>query len=220
MNQNIKNKLPQDPNDIVKKNKGNKFLDLLKRNVLFLILISILIFGSLVSKTFLTINNLNNILINVSIIGILAIGQTFTMLTKQIDLSVGSLMAFSPIAAVGLTQIIMSRFGVQVIQGGNYLVSGMMVMIIFIILISSLIGWLNGIISVKAKVPPFIATLGMLYALRGIAYILSGGHPLYFTRLQGFKWLGTGKLLDMPVGFLFFLGIGILGILIVKFTKV
>jgi ribose/xylose/arabinose/galactoside ABC-type transport system permease subunit len=73
---------------------------------------------------------------------------------------------------------------------------------------------------VKGPVPSLIVTLGMLYALRGIAYILSGGHPLYFTRLAGFKLLGTAKIASIPFSFVVYLTIGILGILILRYTKI
>ena len=198
----------------------NKFLSFVKSNILILILILVFILGILISKSFLNLYNLQNILINISIIGVLAIGQTLVMLVKGIDLSVGSLIAFSPIAGISITQFIMSMYGVKVIQGGNYISSGMFMIIFFTILAGILIGLMNGLIIVKGKIPPLIVTLGMLYALRGFAYILSGGHPLYFTRLQGFKWLGTSKFYNVPVCFLVYLIIGILGILILKYTKV
>jgi ribose transport system permease protein len=194
--------------------------DFLKRNVLVLTLIVVIVLGTILSPTFLKISNLQNIMLNVSILGILAIGQTLVMLVGQVDLSVGSLMAFGPIAAIKLTEIILKPFGTNVIQGGNYVAAGMALIMVLTIVVSALMGLLNGVITVKGKVPSLIVTLGMLYALRGNAYILSNGYPLYFTRLKGFKWLGTAKMFGyFPVSFLIFLGVGILAIIILRYTK-
>ena len=198
----------------------NKYLDFIKTNIIAFFLIFVFVLGTLISDTFISTYNLQNIAINVSILGILSLGQTLVLLTKQIDISVGAIMAFAPIAAVKVTQILMLQFGVQVIQGANYVTSGMLLILLFTIINGILIGILNGVITVKAKVPPLITTLGMLYALRGIAYIISKGYPLYFTYLQRFNWLGTKIIFKVPVCFLCYLMIGVLGMLILKYTKI
>ena len=195
-------------------------LNFIKSNNLILILIFVFIIGILTSRNFLTGANIRNILLNVSMIGLLAIGQTAVMLVKEIDLSISSLMAFAPIAAISIAKFIKSLSGVNLIEGGNYITSGMSYIFIFTILIGCIIGAINGLINVKAKVPSIIVTLGMLYTLRGFAYILSKGHPLYLTKLNGFKWLGTSLFLKMPVSFLIYIAIGVGAILILKFTKV
>mgnify|MGYP005859580461 CR=1 FL=1 len=201
--------------------RQSALVGLLKRNILVLILLFLFALGTLVSPNFIKLYNIQNILISVSTLGVLALGQTLVMLVRQVDLSLGSLMAFGPIAAISLAELILSPFGTQVIQGGNYLAAGMVLIIVLTIVVSTVVGLLNGFITVKGRVPALIVTLGMLYALRGTAYILSGGHPLYFTRLQDFKWLGTSKLFDtVPVCFLIFLVIGVIALLVLKYTKV
>lgn len=193
----------------------------LKQNVLILVLLLLVAVGTLASSSFLKLYNWQNILINTSTIGVLALGQTLVMLVRQVDLSLGSLMAFSPIAAISITESILALSGMDVIQGGNYVVHGMGLIIILTIIVSTLVGLVNGLITIKARVPSLIVTLGMLYALRGTAYILSGGHPLYLTRLTNFKWLGTTQVLGaVPVSFLVFLTIGLLAVLVLKYTKV
>jgi ribose/xylose/arabinose/galactoside ABC-type transport system permease subunit len=163
---------------------------------------------------------LQNILINISIIGVLALGQTWVMLVKEIDLSQGSLMAFGPIAAISISQVLLARFGIVVLQGGNYVTSGLAPIVICTLAVGAITGLLSGIIVVKGRVPSLIVSLGMLYALRGISYILSGGHPLYLTRLSGFRWLGTSQMAGIPVSFLVYLMIGIAGILVLRYTKI
>lgn len=220
MKLNRKNSVNQLPSIVTRVKYWNNFLFIIKRNILVLILISIFILGIFLSKYFLSLANLQNVAIYISMTGILAIGQTIVMLTRQLDLSLGAQMALTPMASIVLAKIIMSKFGVQIVQGTNYLTSGTLMIIVFIFIISFLIGLINGIICVKAKVPAFIATLGMLYALRGTAYVISHGYPYYFTRLKGFGWLGYYKLFNIPVCFLIFLVIGIIGILTFKYTKI
>ena len=200
--------------------KQSLFFNILKKNILILILIVLVLLGLAISNKFTRLYNIQNILMNISIIGVLAIGQTLVMLVKEIDLSQGSLMAFSPIAAISLSQLILSRYGITILQGGNYVTSGLVLIIVFTLVVGALTGLLSGIINVKGHVPSLIVTLGMLYALRGIAYILSGGHPLYFTRLAGFKLLGTAKIASIPFSFVVYLIIGILGILVLRYTKI
>ncbi len=190
-------------------------------SLLVLALIGVVALGAVLSPTFLATSNLQNIMLNVSILGVLALGQTLVMLLREIDLSIGSLMAFGPIAAIELAELILSITGASLIQGGNYVSTGMVLIIALTIVVSMLVGLLNGVITVKGLVPSLIVTLGMLYALRGAAYLLSGGHPLYFTDLEGFMWLGTATTFGfVPVSFLIFLAMGLLAVLVLRYTKV
>ncbi|EHQ92211.1 ABC transporter permease [Desulfosporosinus youngiae] len=189
-------------------------------NMLIIILIFELMIGAVLSPVFLGKTNIEGILINITIYGLLAIGQSLVMLVKEIDLSLGALMAFAPIAAIALTKKILAVSGSDVIVGGNYVVDGLHLIVLFVLVISALIGVLNGIISVKAQVPSLIVTLGMLYVLSGLSYILSGGYSLYLTNLEGAKWLGSSKLASLPVNFLLFLVVGVLVIFVLKYTKV
>jgi ribose/xylose/arabinose/galactoside ABC-type transport system permease subunit len=197
------------------------FMEILKENALVMVLLLMVALGSMASSSFMTLYNWQNILINISTIGMLALGQTLVMLVRQVDLSVGSLMAFSPVAAISLAGSLLALGGIEVVQGGNYVTHGLAPIILLTLVVGSLAGLLNGLITVKARVPSLIVTLGMLYMLRGNAYILSGGHPLYFTRLAGFKWLGTSMISGViPVCFFVFLAIGVLSILVLKYTRV
>lgn len=184
-------------------------------------LIAVFAVGAAMSPTFLAASNLQNIMLNVAILGVIALGQTLVMLLREIDLSIGSLMAFAPIAAIELSEIAFNLMGGSVIQGGNYVVAGMGSIIVLTIAVSSLVGLATGVVTVKGVVPSLIVTLGMLYALRGAAYLLSDGHPLYFTDLEGFMWLGTATVFGfVPVSFVIFLAIGALAIVILRHTKV
>ncbi len=126
--------------------------------ILFLMVTSLSIF----TKTFLTPTNIFNILRAFSWIAISAFGECIVIITGGIDLSVGSVMAFSGLICAQLMKLgIIMPFAVL---GG--------------LLAGSIVGFLNGIMITKAKLPPFIATLGSLLMFRGLCYGLTGGWPV------------------------------------------
>ena len=134
------------------------------------------------SPHFLTAANLLNVVEQSAIIGIIAVGMTFVIITAGIDLSVGSLVALSGIA-----------FGTAVHQGVPLplasvigLGTGMMC------------GAANGLLITIGRLPPFIATLGMMSMARGGALMLSDGRPVSGYP-EGFRLLATGDVLGIPV---------------------
>jgi len=146
----------------------------------FLILVVMVVGLSLGTDTFMTSTNIFNILRAFSWIAISAFGQCMVIITGGIDLSVGSVMAFS-----GLISAMLLSRGVAVplaVVGG--LAAG------------SFVGFLNGLMISKAKLPPFIATLGTLLMARGTVYGLTGGWPVR-NLPDGFRFLGQ---YDIPVG--------------------
>jgi ribose transport system permease protein len=150
----------------------------------FLILVAMMTFLSLYTDTFLTSTNLFNILRAFSWIAISAFGQTLVIITAGIDLSVGSVMGIT-----GLVTAMLMVAGVPVpLAVGGGLLTGLV------------IGFLNGLMITKGKLPPFIATLGSLLMARGLSYGLSGGWPVRDLP-QSFRFLGQ---YDIP-----FLGVGI-----------
>ncbi|HEY5814196.1 MAG TPA: ABC transporter permease, partial [Terrimicrobiaceae bacterium] len=116
------------------------------------------------NKYFLTPENISNILLQTSINGILAMGMTLVILTGGIDLSVGSVLAFSSIvAATFVTGDNPHSPIVALLVGG---------------LTGALLGLINGCIIAYLKIPPFVATLGMLSVARGLTYAYTGGMPV------------------------------------------
>jgi ribose/xylose/arabinose/galactoside ABC-type transport system permease subunit len=199
--------------------KENTF-NYIKGNILFLILIIMFLIGLSISNHFLSIANINSILIEVSIMGILAVGETVCMLVREIDLSIASLMAFAPVISINIINLIKSNLGVQFIDAGNYVNSGLPYIVILTILLGCIVGAINGIVVVKTKVPSIIATLGMMYILTGFAYVISKGTSYFLTRVPGFKWLGSGTFFKIPVSFLIYVFIGVAALLIFKFTRI
>jgi ribose transport system permease protein len=129
-------------------------------------LIGLVIIFSLASPYFLTLDNVIGILLATSVNGILALGATFVIITAGIDLSVGTVMTMSAV----VTAILISVWGWPVPVG---LLGGLAT--------GALAGLVNGVAVSKMKVPPFVATLGVMMAAKGLALVTSGSKPIYFS---------------------------------------
>lgn len=125
-------------------------------------LVAVLAMGGLLSGVYLTSGNIDAILVASSILVVVAVGQTFVILTAGIDLSVGSLVMLSGVAV-----------GVAV---SNHW--GLAVGIVLAVLIGATMGVINGVIIAKGKISDFIVTLGMLSVASGIALVLSNARPV------------------------------------------
>jgi len=145
----------------------------------FLLLCAVL---SLLSDRFLTLNNAINVLRQSTINGIIAVGMTYVILTAGIDLSVGAVLALCTVVTADLLQR-----GLPVplaVAVGLGLGAGL--------------GLANGLIITKGRVPPFVATLGMMTVARGLTLTYTQGRPI--TGLsEGFRFMGTGSLGPIPM---------------------
>lgn len=142
------------------------------------------------SEYFLTTRNLVNVLRQTSINGILAIGMTFVILTRGIDLSVGSVAALAGVVAAS-----MATTSTAVVAGGPYSAP---IAIGIGILVGMAAGGLSGFVVARFAVPAFVATLGMLSAARGLTLLYTGGKPVP-ALTDGFRWIGTGDILSVPM---------------------
>jgi len=164
--------------------------------ILFIIL-------SISSESFLTATNMINILRQVSIIGIVAIGMSFVIITGGIDLSVGSIMALSAVVAASFAQADSSySIFIPIITG---------------VTVGLACGLINGVLVAKWKVAPFIATLGMMTAARGLAMVYTDGRPVIGLS-NSFNNIGSGYILGLPLPVIAFVGIVIIGIFMLNFT--
>jgi ribose transport system permease protein len=126
--------------------------------ILILILLAFFVIFSFASPSFLTVNNLWNLVRQVPIIGVVSIGMTIVIISAGIDLSVGSIVGFSNI----LVAVLMTH-GVPIIPS-----------ILITFAAGSVLGVINGVLIHDGRVPPFIATLGMMTAVRGLLMLISG----------------------------------------------
>jgi ribose/xylose/arabinose/galactoside ABC-type transport system permease subunit len=176
------------------------FARIWRRVGVFAALILLIIAASMLSDRFLTVPNLLNILRQVAIVGILAIGMTFVILTKGIDLSVGSLLGISVVLYAGLLE--------------NY---SMAVAIPVGLAAATLAGLVNGIGVAWARIPPFIMTLGMLSFARGLAFIYTGGTPIPILN-ESFYSLGNGYVAGIPIPSLILLAVLAVSAIILSLT--
>ena len=146
----------------------------------FFLLIVVL---SILSPNFLTVANLTNIVKQVSINGILAIGATYVLLSGGIDLSPGSLVA--------LTGVVAASFS----HPGEYPV---FVPILAGLAVGALFGAINGFVIAKGKIPPFIVTLGMWTAARGVALVYTDGRPVIDVS-DSYRFIGGGYIFGVPI---------------------
>lgn len=146
-------------------------------------LIALCIVLAIASPYFLTTDNLLNVLRQVSIVGIIAAGQTAVIITAGIDLSVGALLAMSAAIAAGL-------YRMQGIPAEITIPIGL--------LAGAFLGLLNGLMVTKLKLAPFIVTLGMMGIARGLVFVYTQGvsRP---ALAPIFKFIGQGYVLGIPV---------------------
>ena len=166
---------------------------------LIIVLMSILFYS--VNKNFLSIYNFQNITRQVSVLAIIAVGQSLVIICGGIDLSQGSLMAFSSLIAADF----MVKYGMWygILMGP---------------IVGASIGLVSGIIYAKGKVPAFVVTLGGMTAIRGLTFLYTNGTPVVGLPVS-FKFLGFGKILGIPFPGAIAIMIFILAYLFSKWTR-
>ena len=164
---------------------------MLGRYGIILVLIVLCLSFGLLSPVFFSAENIINIFRQVSVVGIVAVGMTFVVLTGGIDLSVGSIIGIASVFTAELMLGGMSAFWA----------------VILTLAMCSLFGLLNGVIVNELFIPPLVATLGTMTALRGIAFIISGGLPVFgFSNTissfgQGYVWIIPVPVIIMAITF-------------------
>ena len=174
----------------------------LKQPLLWLFL-ALLVFGAQSSPYFLGADNLANLLRQLTVFGLIALGMTLVLLTGRIDLSVGATMVFSVIAAIEAMAVIGGLMDIRIMGRGHTYVGPTWPLIVLTLAIGALVGVVNGLGVAYGRVTPFIMTLVSLSALRGLSYVLSNGRP-YYLRSEEYRWLGEATAWGIPVvAFLF-----------------
>lgn len=164
-------------------------------NLVWILLIITLVGFSLLSPRFLTTFNLVNILIHSAVLGIMVIGQSFTMITGNFDLSAESTLGLT--AVVGA--FLLAAAGPP--QNGSGLELNPVLALAAMFGVGLLIGWINGFLITRLKMNNFIVTLAMLITLRGLTMVITEGKTVSGIP-ESFKWLGAGKLGPAPVSVL------------------
>src|SRR5208283_2146784 len=153
----------------------------------------IIVIAILSGGVFLRINNLLNVLRQISVIGIIALGVTMCIITAGIDLSSGAVVAFVAVTVASLLQAADAMD--RLYAGGHPWPVGLVLLIG--LGAGTFIGFVNGAMISKLKIPPFIATLGMMTFARGWAFIYSQGRPRG-SLIDSFQAIGQGNILGIP----------------------
>lgn len=162
--------------------RRRRIISVLQQQGALIALVAACIFGFARYATFLTPENLLNVLRQNSMLGLMALGMTFVILTGGIDLSVGSLLAVAGI--VGAT---LSPRGTLVALAGG-------------IAAAAVLGGLNGLVIAKVRIQPFVVTLAMMIAARGAALAFTGENSVRLDPAStGLTWLGRGWVGPIPV---------------------
>jgi ribose/xylose/arabinose/galactoside ABC-type transport system permease subunit len=158
----------------------SRTVDWMGRNSAVVALLILSILGTIFLPTFLTRQNMVAILYQYSIIGFLALGQLLVILTAGIDLSQGSLVAFTSIVVA----IMMRSYGIlaSVVAG---------------LVAATFLGIFNGFVVARTRIPPFVVTLGMLGIARGLAQLISNAKPISIE-IQPFNDFGRANILGFP----------------------
>ncbi|MCL4415546.1 MAG: ABC transporter permease [Actinobacteria bacterium] len=187
-----------------------KFLNFQNFGLIVILIILVILFWS-INKQFLSFENIKNIFLSISVIGIIAVPMTLLMISGGVDLSVGALMGFSS----SLVAALMTKLGINPVLA-----------VILTLLAGIGVGFVNGLIVTKIKVNAFIETIGMLSILGGSALIMTSnkGQVATFSGSIGieskaFSFIGLGEIFRIPVQVIILVIFFITGYIILNHTQ-
>lgn len=190
----MNNKVVKTKNEVIQKRSLLRS-DSKQKLLTFSSLIVMFVVFSLASPNFATFNNIVGILLSTAVNGVLAVGVTFVIITAGIDLSVGTVMTFASV----MTGVFIAFWNLPIIFG---ILGGLAA--------GALCGFINGSLIAKMKLPPFIATLGMLMMTKGLSLVISGTKPIYFLETPVFRKISMGTVFGIPNAVLIFFGAAII----------
>lgn len=185
-------------------NLKTNFKSKINEYAIYVVLILLFLFFSIASPSFINANNLINVVRQISMLGIASVGMTFALLVGGIDLSIGSQMSMVAV----ICSIMMTKGNI------NPCIAS-----ILCIILTSAVGFFNGIIISKIKMPPLIVTLSTMIIIEGVAFIISKGIPI-FGFPQGFSVLGQGYIGIIPIPVIIMIVILIIGAVILNKTYI
>jgi ribose/xylose/arabinose/galactoside ABC-type transport system permease subunit len=155
------------------------------------------------SPPFRTLSNVENILQQIPVNGILAIGMTLVIITAGIDLSVGSVLALSAVVATSFAHTDTHLLIVPIMLG---------------VLTGLVCGIVNGVLIAKNRLAPFIVTLGMMTVARGLALVYTSGRPI-INLSDTYDEIGDGSLGAIPIPAIIFFVVVLLGVFVLHYTR-
>lgn len=192
------------------KKPGMFNLATMQKAVAFVVLIALLGFFSIFAANFAAWNNMVNIMQATAVNGVLGVAVTFVIISAGIDLSVGTMMTLTAV----ISGLILTNLGLPLPFG-----------ILGAILFGGFMGSLSGVFVAKLKIPPFIATLGMMLIARGLALVFSGAKPIYFNSTPSYQLLSPESSisllipgLEIPNGVFIMFGVAIIASIVLNRT--
>lgn len=158
---------------------------------------------SLTTDTFLSSDNIMNILRQAAVYAIIATGMTFVTITAGVDLSVGSTLALCSVVCCNVLN-----------TTGNLVLA-----ILASVITGAAIGVFNGLIIAYIGVPPFIMTLGSMYIVRGLTLFVTNSKQVSFSGYDTFRFIGQGSVVGIPFPVFVFLAVGAAGAFFLTYTS-
>jgi inositol transport system permease protein len=193
-----------------------EWIAFLQKFGVFLFLILLIMFFTSQNPRFLSIRNLFNILTDVSIYGIMAVGMTLVILTAGVDLSVGAILALCAMCGAA---VIKGTGDTRSETPDPHKFGGLSWLIALLICLGlgTVVGFIQGKVSTKFRIPPFIVTLGGMTVWRGATLLIGAGSPISGFDAN-YSWWGSGSFLGVPVPVLVFLVVAVVGYVALRYT--
>lgn len=189
---------------------SQRLLDLLKNAVagdrpymLYLVFAALIVVFSLTSDVFFTAENFENIGRQTALVSIIAVGMTLVIITAEIDLSVGSVVALAGMLAALAMQDISNNWLLGAVVGVGT---------------GAAAGLVNGVLSSRLAIPSFLVTLGTLSIAQGLALMVTDTKPVIIQNNTYFDLFGQGSFLGIPVPIIWTIVLGVIGILLLNFS--
>lgn len=180
---------------------GDFFTTLMNRYSIYMILLSIIVICSVLNENFLTWNNLANVSRQISITTIIAMGETILIISGMIDLAAGAVLALAGVFSVAV-----------------YKATGSLALALAVGIVSGVVcNFLSGIVVVRFKTPPFIATLAMQTVARGAILLYAAGQNIY--QIGDYVTFGQGSILGVPTPVVFMIAVAIFTWYLLRHTR-
>jgi inositol transport system permease protein len=193
--------------------KKEWFKIIFQKYAIVLILLTMILLVSILSPAFLQVRNLLNVVRQISVIGLLGMGVTLAIIALGIDLSSGSVLALAAVVASSLAQ--RPDWTEAKFPG---LVLPLIVPVLAGLIIGLICGWINGFLIAQFRIPPFIATLGMMTVARGFALLYSDGRPIS-SLTESYNFIGQGEVFGFPIPILILLFMALVTHVILNYTR-
>jgi inositol transport system permease protein len=180
---------------------------------IFLIFAVMVLAASILSPAFLSSTNLINIVRQMSVVGLIALGVTGVIVSGGIDLSSGSVVGLTAVVAASLAQD--PEYSTPFYPGVHV---PLIVSVLAACAVGALVGLINGTLVAKTRIPPFIATLGTFTAIRGLALLYTGGRPIS-DLTDAYNFIGQGDVFGVPVPIIILVVMAVLTHILYAHTK-